>query len=373
MVAKAPARVWFKIHLYIGLILGLPFAFLGLTGSLLVFDHAIDEQLNSAQLLTARGGEFQKLSEIVAAAKRAAPAGAEPARLYMPRVENSAVKIAFNQSTEAATRRIEIAIDPYTAEVLGRREYGHYLMSFLYKLHHTLWLGAAGETAVGILGLFLFSALVTGLYLWWPRRGQIRRAFTVKRGTSPIRFFYDLHKLGGFCVALILAVIAFTGVYMVFPQYVRPLVDSVSPLSDPAATLAASGQAAGRPITMDRAVNSARQVFPEAELQRIYFPENHQGPYEIVFRQAGEVRKTAGSSQVWVDQYSGEVVYRQEPASLSPGDRFLIWMFPLHNGEAFGLIGRTVVFVCGAFPMFLYATGMIVWWKKRQRRRLAKA
>ena len=351
--------------------MGLPFAFLGLTGSLLVFHHAIDEQLDSAQLLTPHEGEFRKLSEIVASAKRAAPDNAAPVRLFMPRVENGAVQIDFNRSTEDATRRIEIAVDPYTAQVLGRREYGHYLTSFIYNLHRTLWLGAAGETAVGILGVFLFSALLSGLYLWWPRHGQIRRAFTVKRGTSAIRFFYDLHKLGGFCAAVILAVIAFTGVYMVFPQYVRPLVNSVSPLTDPAVKLEASGQTAARSITIDRAIDSATQVFPKAELQRIYFPKDQHAPYEIVFRQDGEVRKTAGSSQVWVDQYSGEVVYRQEPASLSLGDRFLIWMFPLHNGEAFGLVGRTVVFVCGAFPMFLYATGMLVWWKKRQRR-LAK-
>lgn len=130
----------------------------------------------------------------------------------------------------------------------------------------------------------------------------------------------------------------------------------------------ATAQKTIEPITIDRVVQAAKQVFPEAELKRIYFPVNQERLFRVDLRQADEVRKTSGSSRVWVDQYSGEVIASQEPESLSAGDRFLIWMFPLHNGEAFGLIGRMVVFVCGVLPLLLYVTGMIVWWKKRRKR-----
>jgi len=53
---------------------------------------------------------------------------------------------------------------------------------------------------------------------------------------------------------------------------------------------------------------------------------------------------------------------------VQPGDTFLAWQFPLHNGEAFGLTGRIAVFVAGIIPALLYISGIFIWWKKRKGR-----
>lgn len=98
----------------------------------------------------------------------------------------------------------------------------------------------------------------------------------------------------------------------------------VSPLAEVPKKSVETAQKTAEPITIDRAAQVAKQVFPEAELQRIYFPLSQEGLFRVYLRQADEVRKTSGSSHVWVDQYSGEVVASQRPESLGLGDRFLI-------------------------------------------------
>ena len=57
---------------------------------------------------------------------------------------------------------------------------------------------------------------------------------------------------------------------------------------------------------------------------------------------------------------------RQDPA----GERFMDWMHPLHNGEAFGLVGRVLACVGGLLPVLLLVTGWLRWRHKRAARRL---
>lgn len=363
--------VWRTVHLYTGLFAGAVLVLLGLTGSLLVFDHAIDEQLNPGLLTTEGAGPYRPLDAIVAAARTAHPEE-DPALLMMPRTEGGVFVARFDRRTTAggALTRVEMAIDPYTAGVLGQREWGAYPLSFIYKLHYTLWLGETGETLVGIVGLLLLVSLATGLYLWWPlawplRNGKLRRAITLKRGAGSARRNFDLHKMGGVYGALMLLVIAFSGVYMAFPEYVRPIVERFSALTGGPAPVALPRPEA-TPISVARAVAIAGNIFPGAELKGVGLPQGPQGVYAVTLRQPGEAKKSWGGSRVWIDPYTGEVLAVRDPGKMTAGDVFLEWQFPLHNGEILGLAGRVLVFITGFTPLLLYVTGIKMWLRRRR-------
>tara|TARA_R100001377_G_scaffold76605_1_gene53580 strand:+ start:1124 stop:1270 length:147 start_codon:yes stop_codon:yes gene_type:complete len=40
--------------------------------------------------------------------------------------------------------------------------------------------------------------------------------------------------------------------------------------------------------------------------------------------------------------------------------------FPLHNGDALGLVGPKLVFISGFLPAILFVTGLYIWWRKRK-------
>jgi uncharacterized iron-regulated membrane protein len=61
------------------------------------------------------------------------------------------------------------------------------------------------------------------------------------------------------------------------------------------------------------------------------------------------------------------------PAQNTAGNTVLDWLHPLHNGEAFGLVGRWMTFFSGFVPLLLFVTGYIRWRQKRQAKRKAGA
>ena len=93
------------------------------------------------------------------------------------------------------------------------------------------------------------------------------------------------------------------------------------------------------------------------------------GVYVVGIRQPDEILKTSSLSGVWIDQYSGELLAVRDWKQFTAGETFVAWMFPLHNGEAFGLPGRWIVFLIGFVPSVLYVTALRMWWLKRQAHR----
>jgi uncharacterized iron-regulated membrane protein len=87
--------------------------------------------------------------------------------------------------------------------------------------------------------------------------------------------------------------------------------------------------------------------------------------YHMTMHRPGDVRESVGSITVWLDQYSGAVLKLRDWQTFSAGETFVAWLFPLHNGEAFGLIGRWIVCVTGFVPLLLYVTALRMWRLKR--------
>jgi uncharacterized iron-regulated membrane protein len=367
-------KLWLRVHWWLGLFAGAMFVLSGLTGSTLVFYQVLDAWLNPERLTTSGRGSYRSFDEMTTAARMALPDVPGPYLLLLPSDNHGVVAAWFKKSTGERGRgqEIEVAVDPYRSQVLSNdRIWGSTLVSIVYEFHQSLLLETVGETILGIFALFLLLSVTTGLYLWWPRPGRIREAFTIKSGGSRLRRLYDLHKLSGISGALILFVLAFTGLYLEFPAYVSPLVGSISLIPEEPVLRSNTGSES-RPISIDQAVTIARSIFPSGELKWIGLPQQRDDVYQIGLRQPDEVRRSSGESIVWLDQYSGEVLHTRDWHRLAGGETFLAWLFPLHNGEAFGLIGRWIVFVTGFIPSVLYATALRMWWLKQRTKKVAQ-
>lgn len=358
-------KAWLRVHLWVGLLVGPLFMLLGLTGSLLVFDHAIDEWLDPGLLLTPYSGDRCPIRDVVAAAERSYTGGpSRAAAVAAPRVPNGVWAVWFQGGTADVPVFTQVLVDPYTAEVKGERVWGEYPMSVVYKLHFTLLGGRAGQVVVGIAGFALLISVGSGVWLWWPLwRTGWRAAFAIRRGN---RLTYDLHKLTGIVAAAFLVVVAFTGVYMTFPKTARAAVTTfLDETAEPTGLKSATGD---RSITPDQAVSIAMAQFPDATFDHLHPPQEADGVCEVALRQPGETTRSFGRTQVWIDSRTGEVLAVRNPRNDTAADAFMAWQFPLHNGEAFGLAGRWAVFATGLAPSALYVTGFMLW-RRGQRAR----
>lgn len=382
LIQKSRRKFWLKVHLYLGLFAGAVFVFMGLTGSLLAFGSKLDAGLNPTLMTVPVANEntIKPLDDIVAAGLKALPSDGKAINLDFPKHPGLAFQLWFEQPSPGTNdlERHQILINPYTGLVTGQRllidferPWRDPLMDFILRLHYSLALGSTGMTIVGFIGLALLFSVLTGLILWWPNPGKLKKALTIKRKASPERLNFDLHKTVGFYTAILLLFLIMSGVYLIFPDYGRGLVRVFSPVAEPWPMYQSKVPKDNeKPISLAevKAITDAR--FPDGEYRWIVFPRNESDVYLVGKREINEVNLKIPYRSLWIDQYSGKILHVRENRTATAGDMFEQWLYPLHSGEAFGLMGQSIILITGLVPLMLYVTGIIRWLQKRRVRKV---
>ncbi|NOS77528.1 MAG: PepSY domain-containing protein [Nitrospira sp.] len=373
---QARRRLWLEVHSYLGVFVGALLVVFGLTGSILVFWQELDEWLNP-QLLTVPvpvEGAAHPLCELIAVAERAAAPDSRITAVFGARNREGAFIMNFRQSSGDWQR---IYVDPYRANVVGTRNFGAhewvpgYVLDVVFKMHYTLFLGENGRLVTAICALFLLLSLSTGLVVWWPVTGHWRRALSIKWHVSAARLNFDLHKMVSLYTLIPLAAILLSGVYMnvsdpfiLVTQWFSPATRGTQ--NDLRSILPASRT---RPIRPEEVWFIVTERYPEGEFTGIYLPDSATGVYLVIQRHVPMLSAFWAERTVAVDQYSGAILDVRDPATRrSAGETFLDWQWPLHSGQAFGMTGRLLVFFSGLACPVIYATGFLMWWRKRRLR-----
>ncbi|WP_254507830.1 PepSY-associated TM helix domain-containing protein [Anatilimnocola floriformis] len=359
-------KIWLKVHLYLGLTVGLLFAAMGVTGSMLVFERDLDEHLNEAQMITESTGPQRSFTEIFAAAAEAHPDLGKAVSLEVPHEQGSVSKVRFKQKTDDGVIDTEVFVDPITLEVTGKRVRAESFMAIVNQMHTNLLGGKTGATILGVMGVLMFASIISGVMLWWPLlKSGVRNAFAIRRGKR----IYDLHKTIGGLSTIFLLLITTTGIIIIFAPQLKPLANYVSPLTPiPNKVNSKPPTSAGqKKITAEEAVEIVRAEMKDCRLMTIELPQGKDATYKIYVRQAGEIGQNRGVGRVWIDQYSGEILAMRDWRKHTASDIFFRIQVALHSGDAFGIVGRSLFFIVGLMPAVLYVTGTMMWWRKRRR------
>lgn len=354
-----------KLHLVLGLTVGLLFVATGLTGSALVFYPELDTVLNPSVRSTpaTRPESWQAIYD---ALRRAHPERPEMWRIEAPEswgpVSGRSLGPAERDGTAFAP--LIAWVDPRDNRVVRSATWGEsgYLMTWIYDLHYRLRLGATGALVMAVVGIFVLCLLATGLVIWWPGLRRLPRSLRLPRRALPVRAqLFAMHTVVGAVTAVVLLPIVVTGVMMSVPEYVRPILARGFALEQ---TRVPPPATTGQPrIPVDAAVRAAEARFPEARIRWIETPDGPAGAFRITLYQAGEPSRRFPQTTVWVDQYSAQVTAVRDPRQAGAGDVILNWLHGLHKGEAFGLTGRIVALASGFVPLILFVTGVWYWWR----------
>ncbi|MGF6655535.1 putative iron-regulated membrane protein [Paraburkholderia youngii] len=237
-----------RLHRWFGVATALFLFVAGLTGAIIAWDHELDAALNPSFYLARTAGPTLPGLEL---ANRVEAADPRLRVTYLPlEVEpGHALQMMVLPRTDPATKQPypldfnQIAVDPVTGKIQGRREWGAVslarlnLIPFIYKLHYTLQLPFTGGVDIGtwlmgIVGIVWLFDSVIALCLSFPSLKAWRKsfAFRVKRGGYALTF--DLHRSGGVWIWGLLAIVALTSISMnLSSQVVRPIVSRLSTLT----------------------------------------------------------------------------------------------------------------------------------------------
>jgi uncharacterized iron-regulated membrane protein len=383
-----------RLHRWFGVATALFLFVAGLTGAVIAWDHELDAMLNPSFFHARTDGPALSSLELARRIEAAdprlrvtyLPLAVEPAHtlqvMVWPRVDphtQQPYKLDFNQ----------LAVDPATGEVQGRREWGAVslarlnLIPFLYKLHYTLHLPFTrgidvGTWLMGIVGIvWIFDSMIA-LVLSFPSIKAWRKsfAFRIRRGGYPLTF--DLHRSGGVWIWGLLLMMAVTSVSMnLGNQVVRPIVSQLSPLTptpftDP--TLAGTPQPGKPDLSREQILEAASKIASEKQISvppgaLFYATTLH--TYGVGFFNAGKDHGDGplGNAWLYLNAQTGQPVGETIPGKGSAGDIFMQAQFPLHSGRIIGLGGRILVSTLGLAVAVLSATGLMIWLKKLEARR----
>ena len=212
-------------------------------------------------------------------------------------------------------------------------------------------MGREGRQFVGWLGLAMVLLGATGLVLWWPKKGQWKYAFIVRRTARGLRFHRELHAMLGIWAFFVFIVVTFSGVVLAWPQ----TMGTQPPGFNPRALPALEPIEGAHRIGADQAVAIALAADPDATLRSITIPGRRDQPVTVNLLSHGAINATA-----LIDPWRAKLVTLRDPSQ-----SFLAWQRPVHQGTL-GPVWKFLVFLSGFLPAIFVTTGVIMWAKKRK-------
>lgn len=228
--------VFVLLHRWFGLGVAVFLFISGATGAIISWDHELDAALNPT-LFHANSAD----SGSVAGTPKP---GLELANIVEAQEPKLRVTYVMNESEPGHTSSMmveprldpatgkpyelgynQVAVDPVTAEIQGKRMWGaislsrENLLPFLYKLHYTMHLPEVGGIELGIwlmgiIGIVWALDCFIALWLSFPNLKSWRKSFAFRWKDGGHKLNFDLHRSGGVWVWGLLLVLAVTSVSM---------------------------------------------------------------------------------------------------------------------------------------------------------------
>ncbi len=376
-------RALWRWHFYAGL-LALPFLMLlALTGAIYLFKPELDDLLYRPMLaVEPRGAEISPDRWLESA--RAGLGGTVIAADISARPDRA---VRLTVRLPGGTQRTAF-VDPYDAALKGSIPAGG-AMETVKRLHSLTLFGAGPNMLIEIVAGWTVILVVTGLFLWFPRR-RGAAAFALRKGDPKRRpFWRNLHAVTGLYAAGILLFLAVTGMLWspVWGDRVMGAVRDAGwgrPAAPPAASAwdhagPHSPPAEGVGWTMERAVLHIHDSAPApGSLARVMETAAREGlarPYIVsipsdaalawtVAFQGPDVRD---ARSLYIDGGSGEVLADLRHPDFGWGAKMFEWSIAVHQGTQYGWPNRIVMLLACIAAWVMAVSGVMMWWKRRPR------
>ncbi len=275
----------------------------------------------------------------------------------------------------------QVFVDPYSGDVLGRRQRTvgaeclpchHRVASVCGRVWRTRPLG---RTITGASNLMFLFIVVSGLFLWWPRAwtwAAVRSVVWFRRGLPGKARDFNWHNTIGFWSAIPLAAIVAGGVVISYP-WATALVYRVYQEEPPAAggALAARGgvpgvRAAASGGGLEDEVSARlskllsrerKRRCPNGEASAVALPARDAQRVTLTL-DAGDGGQPHKRATLTLDRQTGDVVRWEPYSSQSPGRRARTWLRFAHTGEVYGMAGQTLAGVVTSGGAVLVWTGI---------------
>lgn len=357
-----------QLHLWLGLASGLVVLVVALSGSILVFEKEIDEWVNRDfyfSTVPENGGSRLPLDSLLNNAKKYDPA----IRISGMELETAAADRTVLFRGKKGDHTWNLAVNPYTGQVIRSLNYDHRFFTVVLKLHRYLLAGEVGKAITGVSCIIFLLLILTGLVLWWPkRRKALKQRMKVKWNAAAKRLNWDLHAVGGFYVHLVIFTIALTGLtwsYKWFNNGIFLLFD-------------------GKPMKKNEApVNTVSQPMAAGYFEQVYQEANRRLPYKgqvnisippkdslsvTVSKENYEAGRTNIVDFLYFEKGTGALLKERLYKNESAGMKVRRAVYPIHTGNIYGWPTKIIAFISCLVAVSLPITGLRIWLGRKKKK-----
>ncbi len=369
-------EIIFWLHLCSGVVAGIVVFIMSITGVALTYEKQMLEWADLREYRSAppSAGAAPLPLDVLLEGVRA-ERGATPSAIVL-RLD-PADPVAFSFGREAT-----VYVNPYSGAVLG--EGGGDLREFFQVMvgwHR--WLGREGEgrtvgrAVTGACNLAFLVLVVSGFYLWWPRKwrwSNVKNIVLFRGGLGGKARDFNWHNVIGFWSAIPLFVVVASATVISYPWASNLVYRTVGEEPPARRGPGGPGRAAPggtqedepEPVHLDGVealVARAAATAPGWKRITLNLPPTGDEPLRFSIDQ-GSGGQPQLRSTLTLDRATGETVEHETFADGSLGRRMRSWLRFLHTGEAAGLAGQTIAGVVSAGAAVLVYTGLALSWRR---------
>lgn len=351
-------RVWFQVHRWSSLVPTVFLLLLCVTGLPLIFWHEIAHLTGGEPELPAvTAARPHSVDHLVASALAARP---DDVPLYVSWEEDEPriTYVTTGPRADASDDEMHVAtFDAATGASIPAPQFNEGVMWVLYRLHTDLYAGLPGLLFMGLMGLLLVVAMVSGVVLYAPFMRKL--PFGVLRRGGRRLPWLDWHNLTGIATLAWLTVVGVTGVINTLEQPIVGLwqqrhVSQV--LDEPAGAVAPRRPQA----SLQAAIEAAQARHPGNVPSWVAMPGtgfSGRLHYGVMLR--GDTPLTASLIEpVFVNATTGEVAGSvEQPAWMQA----LLLSQPLHFGDYAGLPLKILWALLDIAAIVVLVSGLVLW------------
>jgi len=369
-----------QLHKWLSIPAGLIIFVVSFTGTILVFQDEIQEMAHPQRYFNNTKGQQPLALDILIPKvnEQLKNQTVKDVRIYSDTQRNYAMSLNGGDRQTAY-------VNPYTAEITEIFSTNSSPFYIIMSIHRWLLDGTRtwGKYAVGIATLMFIFILLTGFFVWMPKKWKKNR-FVIETQKGKKRLFYDLHSVLGVYAFLILLVCAATGPMWSFQWYrngVYRILGAETPMAGsheknkPEPKGAKGGNTNGK-----KAMNEHENKKPDFSKWQIVASElqkqNPANDYIVIQTGSASVHQKNAATSRALDKYqfdatSGAITQTQLYADQSYTSKIPGWYRDLHVGAYWGIWSKILTFLAGLIGSSLPITGYYLWLSKKKKKRKA--
>jgi uncharacterized iron-regulated membrane protein len=356
-------RRWAWIHKWSSLVCTLFMLLLCVTGLPLIFHHEIGHLLGTeveAPEMPA-GTSMTSMDNVIATAQARHP---DKVVQFVSRdADETALWFVTLGATATAEENTSVAVDARTAEFLAEPKFDEGFMYIMFKLHVDLFAGLPGKLFLGLMGMLLLTAIISGVVLYAPFMRKLQFG-TVRRQRSKRLKWLDMHNLLGIVTLVWALAVGAAGVINTWADLVIKLwqYDQMTQMVAPYKDLPPPERFGSLQVAID----AAEALEPEMTLGFISYPGTlFSSPHHYaIFMRGNEPLTARLYKPVLVDAQTGKITdSRDLPWYVTA----LLVSQPLHFGDYGGMPLQILWAVLDILTIVVLWSGLVLWWRRRKQ------